>query len=153
MNLRSGPQVHCFSFHPRSRGRVGRSGREGFTYLFYTDKSLLFRIDMGALDGGLGIPHSGKRFAGFKKDKKQLGAEIHRKYIYEGHVADYMKLMRNLRSTNLTSVSTSGRILRPMTWKHCIRKVHAAICAYLTMARSTKEPPKTHKSWIYLAVY
>ncbi|VAH91874.1 unnamed protein product [Triticum turgidum subsp. durum] len=26
------------------RGRVGRSGREGFTYLFYTDKSLLSRI-------------------------------------------------------------------------------------------------------------
>uniref|UniRef100_A0A8R7NYZ9 Uncharacterized protein n=1 Tax=Triticum urartu TaxID=4572 RepID=A0A8R7NYZ9_TRIUA len=54
----------------QSRGRVGRSGREGFTYLFHTDKSLLFRIAMGALDGGLGIPHSDKRFAGFKKDKK-----------------------------------------------------------------------------------
>ena len=46
MNLRSGPQVHCFSFHLQSRGRVGRSGREGFTHLFYTDKSLLFRIAM-----------------------------------------------------------------------------------------------------------
>ncbi|XP_037423143.1 uncharacterized protein LOC119287664 isoform X2 [Triticum dicoccoides] len=46
---------------------------------------------MGALDGGLDLPHSDKRFAGFKKDK-QLGAEIHLKYIYEGHVADYMKL-------------------------------------------------------------
>ncbi|XP_073353146.1 uncharacterized protein [Aegilops tauschii subsp. strangulata] len=75
----------------QSRGRVGRSGREGFTYLFYTDKSSLSRIAMGALDGGLDIPHSDKRLAGFKKDKKQLGAEIHRKYIYEGHVADYMK--------------------------------------------------------------
>ncbi|KAF7050381.1 hypothetical protein CFC21_058761 [Triticum aestivum] len=75
----------------QSRGRVGRSGREGFTHLFYTDKSLLFRIAMGALDGGLDLPHSDKRFAGFKKDKKQLGAEIHLKYIYEGHVADCMK--------------------------------------------------------------
>ena len=46
MNLRSGPQVHCFSFHLQSRGRVGRSGREGFTYLFHTDKSLLSRIAM-----------------------------------------------------------------------------------------------------------
>ncbi|VAH97882.1 unnamed protein product [Triticum turgidum subsp. durum] len=90
MNLRSGPQVHCFSFHLQSRGRVGRSGREGFTHLFYTDNSLLSRIAMGALDGGLDLPHSDKRFAGFKKDK-QLGAEIHLKYIYEGHVADYMK--------------------------------------------------------------
>ncbi|EMS61259.1 60S ribosomal protein L5-1 [Triticum urartu] len=33
------------------------------------------------------------------------------------------------------------------------KKVYAAICAYPTMARSTKEPPKTHKNWIYLAVY
>ncbi|KAM3260916.1 hypothetical protein ACQJBY_051893 [Aegilops geniculata] len=29
-----------------SQGRVERSGREGFTYPFYTDKSLLFRIAM-----------------------------------------------------------------------------------------------------------
>ncbi|KAL6654749.1 hypothetical protein ACP70R_008214 [Stipagrostis hirtigluma subsp. patula] len=28
------------------RGRVGRSGREGFAYLFYTDKSLLSRVAM-----------------------------------------------------------------------------------------------------------
>ncbi|XP_044376735.1 uncharacterized protein [Triticum aestivum] len=81
----------CRRIYNLSRGRVGRSGREGFTYLFYTDKSSLSRIAMGALDGGLDIPHSDKRLAGFKKDKKQLGAEIHRKYIYEGHVADYMK--------------------------------------------------------------
>lgn len=45
------------------------------------------------MDGVLHIPHSDKRLAGFKKDKKQLGAEIHRKYSYEGHVADYMKIM------------------------------------------------------------
>jgi len=28
------------------RGRVGRSGRGGFAYLFYTDKSLLSRVAM-----------------------------------------------------------------------------------------------------------
>lgn len=44
------------------------------------------------MDGGLDIPHSDKRFAGFKKDEKQLDAEIHRKYIYGGHVADYMRV-------------------------------------------------------------
>jgi len=46
----------------------------------------------GALDGGLDIPHSDKRFAGFKKDDKQLDADIHRKYIYGLHVAEYMKV-------------------------------------------------------------
>lgn len=46
----------------------------------------------GALDGGLDIPHSDKRFAGFSKDSKQLDAEVHRKYIYGGHVAAYMNV-------------------------------------------------------------
>lgn len=46
----------------------------------------------GALDGGIDIPHSEKRFAGFSKDSKQLDAEVHRKYIYGGHVAAYMNV-------------------------------------------------------------
>lgn len=46
----------------------------------------------GALDGGLDIPHSEKRFAGFSKDSKQLDADVHRKYIYGGHVAAYMRV-------------------------------------------------------------
>lgn len=46
----------------------------------------------GALDGGIDIPHSEKRFAGFDKDGKQLDAEVHRKYIYGGHVAAYMRV-------------------------------------------------------------
>lgn len=49
----------------------------------------------GALDGGLDIPHSEKRFAGFSKDSKQLDADVHRNYIYGGHVATYMKVKQN----------------------------------------------------------
>jgi large subunit ribosomal protein L5e len=44
------------------------------------------------LDGGLDIPHSEKRFAGFGKENKQLDADVHRKYIYGLHVSDYMKV-------------------------------------------------------------
>lgn len=44
------------------------------------------------MDGGLDIPHSEKRFAGFSKDGKQLDADVHRKYIYGGHVASYMRV-------------------------------------------------------------
>ncbi|KAI8014893.1 60S ribosomal protein L5 [Camellia lanceoleosa] len=50
----------------------------------------VFGAIKGALDGGLDIPHSDKRFAGFSKDSKQLDAEVHRKYIYGGHVSAYM---------------------------------------------------------------
>jgi large subunit ribosomal protein L5e len=45
----------------------------------------------GALDGGLDIPHSEKRFVGFTDGK--LDAEILKKYIFGGHVAEYMEEM------------------------------------------------------------
>lgn len=38
------------------------------------------------------ISLSDKRFAGFKKDEKQLDAEIHRKYIFCDHVASNMRV-------------------------------------------------------------
>ncbi|KAF7091335.1 hypothetical protein CFC21_093929 [Triticum aestivum] len=102
----------------------------------------------GALDGGLGIPHSDKRFAGFKKDKKQLGAEIHLKYIYEGHVADYMKSIADEEPKKYQSHFSEyiKKNIAADDMEALYKKVHAAICAYHTMAKSTKEPPKTHKS-------
>ncbi|KAK2414001.1 60S ribosomal protein L5 [Trifolium repens] len=56
-----------------------------------TTGNRVFGALKGALDGGLDIPHSDKRFAGFDKEKKELDAEVHRKYIFGGHVAAYMK--------------------------------------------------------------
>ena len=50
----------------------------------------------GALDGGLDIPHSDKRFAGFDKDKKELDADVHRKYVFGGHVASYIKVLAKI---------------------------------------------------------
>ncbi|WOL17538.1 phosphoenolpyruvate carboxylase 4 [Canna indica] len=47
-------------------------------------------------DVGLDIPHidkrSDKRFVDFKKDEKQLVAEVHRKYVFGGHIASYMRV-------------------------------------------------------------
>lgn len=57
-----------------------------------TTGNRVFGALKGALDGGLDIPHSEKRFPGFNKEDKSLNAEIHRKYILGGHVADYMKV-------------------------------------------------------------
>ncbi|KAF7061374.1 hypothetical protein CFC21_068072 [Triticum aestivum] len=107
-----------------------------------------FRIAMGALDGGLGISHSDKRFVRFKKDKKQLGAEIHRKYIYEGHVADYMKSIADEEPKKYQSHFSEyiKKNIAADDMEALYKKVHAAICAYPTMAKSTKEPSKTHKS-------
>lgn len=48
----------------------------------------------GALDGGLDIPHSEKRFVGYSAEDKSLDAEVLRKHIYGGHVAEYMEEMQ-----------------------------------------------------------
>jgi large subunit ribosomal protein L5e len=47
----------------------------------------------GATDGGLDIPHNDRRFPGTKKDGKEVtpNPELHHKYIFGGHVADYMR--------------------------------------------------------------
>jgi hypothetical protein len=62
----------------------------------WTSYSLVFRRkDMlqGALDGGLDIPHNEKRFVGYDADAKEFDAEAMRKYIFGGHVAEYMEGM------------------------------------------------------------
>jgi large subunit ribosomal protein L5e len=47
----------------------------------------------GACDGGLDIPHNDRRFPGTKKDGEDFKADpaVHKKYIFGGHVAAYMK--------------------------------------------------------------
>jgi large subunit ribosomal protein L5e len=47
----------------------------------------------GASDGGLYIPHSEKRYPGYDQESKELDAEVLRKYIFGGHVAEYMETL------------------------------------------------------------
>lgn len=51
----------------------------------------VFGAMKGASDGGVFIPHSEKRFPGFDMESKSLDAETLKKYIYGGHVAEYME--------------------------------------------------------------
>ncbi len=46
-----------------------------------------------ALDGGLNIPHSEKRFVGYSRVDKSLDSETLAKFIYGGHVAECMNEM------------------------------------------------------------
>lgn len=47
----------------------------------------------GASDGGLAIPHSSSRFPGYDIETKELDAETLRKYIFGGHIAEYMETL------------------------------------------------------------
>jgi len=55
--------------------------------------SRVFGAMKGASDGGLLIPHSESRFPGFDIESKELDSETLRKYIFGGHVAEYMETL------------------------------------------------------------
>jgi len=55
-----------------------------------TTGSRLFAALKGAVDGGLSMNHDTKRFVGYDSENKEFHPEILKKYIYGGHVGDYM---------------------------------------------------------------
>lgn len=114
-----------------------------------TTGNRVFGALKGALDGGLDIPHSDKRFAGFKKDDKQLDAEVHRKYIFGGHVADYMRILMEDDPEKYQSHFSEyiNKGIEPDEIAEMYKNVHAAIRADPTLKKSTKEPPKEHKRY------
>ncbi|KAG7807002.1 hypothetical protein KL921_004426 [Ogataea angusta] len=56
-----------------------------------TTGARVFGALKGASDGGLYIPHSPSRFPGWDIESEELDAEVLRKYIFGGHVAEYME--------------------------------------------------------------
>jgi len=60
-----------------------------------TTGAKVFGALKGASDGGLDIPHNDRRFPGTKKEAEDFKAdpETHKKYIFGGTVAQYMKTL------------------------------------------------------------
>jgi len=56
--------------------------------------SKVFAALKGASDGGIFTPHGENRFPGYDAETKALDTEILRKYIYGGHVSDYMRILQ-----------------------------------------------------------
>merc|ERR1719169_157417 len=61
--------------------------------------SKVFGVLKGAADGGLHIPHSTKRFPGYKageskKEEGEYDAEFHKERIFSGHVGEYMSSLK-----------------------------------------------------------
>ena len=51
----------------------------------------IFGALKGAVDGGIDIPHSNKRFPGFDAESKEYNAEVHKEHILGIHVSKYME--------------------------------------------------------------
>jgi len=51
----------------------------------------VFGAMKGAVDGGMNIPHSNRRFPGYNAESKDFDADVHRQHIYGLHVSEYMR--------------------------------------------------------------
>jgi len=107
----------------------------------------IFSVLKGAVDGGLSIPHSTRRFAGYDEEGKKLDAAVHRKYIFGGHVADYMRLLqeedaegykRQFKAYDVAKIS-------PENVETLYKKAHAAIRKDPTHKSTAKKAPEVHK--------
>ncbi|KAL4219390.1 ribosomal protein L5 [Mactra antiquata] len=56
-----------------------------------TTGARVFGAMKGAVDGGLDIPHSTKRFPGWDSESNEFSAEVHRNHIFGNHVSEYMR--------------------------------------------------------------
>lgn len=61
---------------------------------YTTTGARVFGAMKGAVDGGLSIPHKNKRFPGYNPSNKKFDSRVLRKYIFGGHVAEYMRLLQ-----------------------------------------------------------
>jgi len=110
-----------------------------------TTGAKVFAALKGAVDGGLSVPHSEKRFIGFKDNK--LDAAKLRKYIFGGHVGDYMKQLSEKNpdrfKKQFADYIKAG--VKPGDLEALYKKVHAAIRKDPTAKKSTWAKPKDWK--------
>merc|ERR1711881_407204 len=60
-----------------------------------TTGNKVFGALKGAVDGGLDIPHSTRRFPGYDNEGDNFDAETHAKYIFGGNIGEYMNKLKD----------------------------------------------------------
>nr|Q56FG6.1 RecName: Full=Large ribosomal subunit protein uL18; AltName: Full=60S ribosomal protein L5 [Lysiphlebus testaceipes]AAX62436.1 ribosomal protein L5 [Lysiphlebus testaceipes] len=114
-----------------------------------TTGARIFGAMKGAVDGGLNIPHSTKRFPGYDNESKSFNADVHRQHIFAHHIANYMKTLEENEPENFQR-QFSQYIKNGITAdgiEEMYKKAHEAIRADPDRAEivKTKEPVK--KRW------
>jgi large subunit ribosomal protein L5e len=96
-----------------------------------TTGAKLFAAMKGCADAGVEIPHSEKRFVGYDDESKSLDSDLLRKYIFGGHVSDYMTLLKEENATKYEKQFSKyiAAEITPETVEDTWKKVHAAIRA------------------------
>jgi len=108
-----------------------------------TTGARVFGALKGACDGGIDIPHNDRRFPGSKKEGDEFKGdpEIVKKYIYGGHVGDYM---RNLQENEEEAYNRQFKRyvdagIGPDDLEGIYKKAHAAIRKDPLLKRSPLE--------------
>ena len=123
-----------------------------------TTGNKVFGALKGASDGGLNIPHSTKRFPGFKKkdekkEKEEYNANVHRERIFGVHVDKYMAL---IQKKNKDYYAKKFRLwienLKKAEAKNCealYTKIHEEIRKNPKFEKKAakKNPPRDHKKF------
>jgi large subunit ribosomal protein L5e len=111
--------------------------------------SKVFAVMKGALDGGLEIPHSDRRYVGYDEEAKELDTETLKKYIMGGHVAEYMEQMQEENpekyKAHFSQYLKAG--LNADNLEETFAKVHAAIRAKPEQAKKARKNPGAKKAW------
>jgi len=114
-----------------------------------TTGSKLFAALKGATDGGLDIPHKPTRFVGYDGEKKELNADLLRKYIFGGNVSSFMKSLKDENperySKQFSQFDKAG--VKPDDIETMWKKVHAAIRKSPESVKSTKPKPTKVKRY------
>jgi len=114
-----------------------------------TTGSKIFAVLKGATDGGVEIPHSENRFVGYDKEGSKLNADTLRKYIFGGHIKDYMAAVKAedpAKYESLWSQYVKNKI-DPNNLEATWTKVHKAIRADPTHKSTAKPKPAVQKRW------
>jgi len=91
--------------------------------------SKIFSAMKGAVDGGLKVPHKVKRFAGYDGESSKFDAAVLRKYIFGGHVSDYMTKLKSEDETRYNKQFSQfiAKKLDAGNLEQMYKKAHAAI--------------------------
>ena len=109
----------------------------------------VFGAMKGASDGGIFIPHSENRFPGFDMESEELDAETLKKYIFGGHVAEYMETLADDDEERFKS-QFSGYIeddVEADGLEDLYAEAHAAIREDPFKKAESDAPKKTKEEW------
>jgi len=114
-----------------------------------TTGSRVFAALKGAVDGGIEIPHSDRRFVGYDSEQKKLDPEVLRKHIFGLHVTEYMTKVKTEEPQKYEKLFSqyTKKGIKADALEGLWQKVHKEIRSNPDPRRKPKEKPKQIKKY------